>query len=348
MPAHTFEPLEISRILIEWFEKNGRHLPWRPQEDPYRIWLMVVMLQQTRVETVLPYYERFIERFPNLSDLAQASDEDVLAVWKGLGYYSRAQNLVAAAREMQATYGGRVPQSPQELMQLPGIGEYTAAAIASIAYEQAEVAVDGNVLRFLARFFGETGDITKPQVRARLIQHARLLLPAANRGLHNQAVMDFGALVCAPIAHCEECPVRFYCTAFSLGIQQKLPIKGKKNVPVEEHLHVALISDTAGRTLLLKRPEQGLLARFWELPNVPMRSVDVAADFASAELRVAHIQKIGEMRHVFSHRIWQMSIVRAHLVAPLPANRVYRWVENPLEHTLPRAFSKILETYKKS
>jgi len=345
MSNPVIEPQEISRILIEWFERNGRHLPWRPQEDPYRIWLMVVMLQQTRVETVLPYYERFVQRFPRLEDLAAAADEEVLDAWKGLGYYSRARNLAAAAREMQTAYHGRVPENPQELVRLPGVGAYTAAAVASIAYNRPEPAVDGNVLRFLARFFGERGDITTPRVRARLVERARSLMPDARRGLHNQAVMDFGALVCAPAARCIECPIRTACAAFAQGLQDALPTKSKKTPPVEESLYVALVTDDCGRILLFRRPETGLLARFWELPNVAALRPDAAEDFATAGLHLTQVKPLGEIRHVFSHRIWRMSVVQAHLDGPPPAQRPFLWADAPENHTLPRAFSKILEAF---
>ncbi len=341
-----FDPQEISRILVDWFVRHGRHLPWRPREDPYRIWLMVVMLQQTRVETVLPYYERFVTRFPTLPALASAPEEDVLEQWKGMGYYSRARNLVAAAREMQASYSGRVPENPEELVRLPGVGDYTAAAVASIAYDFPAPAVDGNVLRFLARFFGETGDIGKPRVRARLHEHARALMPPPGlRGLHNQAVMDFGALVCAPAPRCRECPVRTFCAAFASGSQHELPVRGKKSRPAEESLYVALIRDAHGRTLLFRRPPDGLLANFWELPNTPASSPDPAADFAVLNLRLLDVRPLGRVRHVFSHRIWNMNAVQARIEADPPVGRPFLWAEDPLAQTLPRAFSRIIETF---
>jgi len=333
---------EVSRLLVEWFDVHGRHLPWRPDEDPYRIWLMVVMLQQTRVETVLPYYERFVATFPTLPALACADDEAVLAAWKGLGYYRRARNLLAGAREMAATYDGRVPEDPETLERLPGVGRYTAAAVASIAFDAPAAAVDGNVLRFLSRFFAETGDIGSAKVRARLEALAASLLPASGRGLHNQAAMDFGALVCAPVPRCEACPLAGGCAALALGIQADLPKKTGKAAPVTEHHLVALVRDEAGRTLLHRRPASGLLANFWELPNVP-RDGDPAAAFRSAGLDLEILSELGEVRHVFTHRLWVLHVVSARLLREPADFSRHQWCADPAAATLPRAFSKILE-----
>ncbi|MBU1242304.1 A/G-specific adenine glycosylase [Myxococcota bacterium] len=333
---------EVSRILVEWFDVHGRHLPWRPDEDPYRIWLMVVMLQQTRVETVLPYYERFVMTFPTLPELAAADDEAVLAAWKGLGYYRRARNLLAGAREMAASYNGRVPEAPEALERLPGVGRYTAAAVASIAFDAPAAAVDGNVLRFLSRFFAETGDIGNAKVRARLETLAASLLPASGRGLHNQAAMDFGALVCAPVPHCDTCPFSGACAAFSQGIQADLPKKTGKTAPLTEHHLVARIRDDSGRTLLHRRPATGLLANFWELPNV-VQAGDPAAAFLSAGLNLEILAELGEVRHVFTHRLWVLHVVSARLIREPADFSRYQWCADPHEATLPRAFSKILE-----
>ncbi len=337
------DPTEVSRILVEWFDAHGRHLPWRPDEDPYRIWLMVVMLQQTRVETVLPYYERFVAAFPTLPELAAADDEAVLAQWKGLGYYSRARNLLAGAREMVSAYNGLVPEAPDQLERLPGVGRYTAAAVASIAFDAPAAAVDGNVLRFLSRFFAVTGDIGNTKVRARLETLAASLLPAAGRGLHNQAAMDFGALVCAPVPRCDACPLQAGCAAFAQGIQAGLPKKTGKSAPLTEHRQVAWIRDAYGRTLLHRRPKTGLLANFWEFPNTPRTSGDVTVDFAAAGLDVGILADLGEVRHVFTHRLWVLHVFSARLIREPADFTRYLWCADPRAATLPRAFSKILE-----
>lgn len=336
-------PAEISAALVTWFDEFGRHLPWRPDEDPYRIWLMVVMLQQTRVETVLPYYERFVAAFPTLPELAAADDEAVLATWKGLGYYSRARNLLACAREVAATYGGRLPEDPGLLERLPGVGRYTAAAVASIAFDAPAAAVDGNVLRFLARYYADDGDIGSPKTRARLERLAASLLPPSDRGAHNQAAMDFGALVCAPVPRCDGCPVRAGCAAFARGIQGTLPRKTAKAAPRPERLLVARIRDAAGRTLLRLRPDTGLLARFWELPNVPDEGADPIAAFAADGLHLTLGATVGEVRHVFTHRLWLLRVVDATLVREPAPDARSRWFDDPGTATLPRAFSKILE-----
>jgi A/G-specific adenine glycosylase len=301
------------------------------------------MLQQTRVGTVLPYYERFVAAFPTLTDLAAADDEAVLDAWKGLGYYSRARNLHAGAREVAATYAGRVPEDPALLERLPGVGRYTAAAVASIAFDAPAAAVDGNVLRFLARYFAEDGDIGSPKTRARLERLAAELLPPAGRGAHNQAAMDFGALVCAPTPRCDACPVRAGCAAFAQGIQLALPKKTAKAAPRTERLLVARIRDDAGRWLLRRRPDAGLLARFWELPHVPDDGADPVAAFAAAGLDLSLGAPLGEARHVFTHRLWILRVVAARLRAePAPDARC-RWFDDPHAATLPKAFSKLLE-----
>lgn len=337
------DPATVSRILVEWFDVHGRHLPWRTDEDPYRIWLMVVMLQQTRVETVLPFYDRFVTTFPTLPELAAADDEAVLAAWKGLGYYSRARNLLAGAREMVAAYNGCVPEDPALLALLPGVGSYTAAAVASIAFDAPAAAVDGNVLRFLSRFFAETGDIGNAKVRAKLESIAGSLLPALGRGLHNQAAMDFGALVCAPAPHCDACPLQAGCAAFAQGIQAELPKKTGKPAPLTEHYLVAWIRDDDGRTLLHRRPATGLLARFWELPNVHRTSGDAAVDFSDAGLELELLSDLGELRHAFTHRLWVLHVVSARLLCEPSDFTRYQWCTDPHTETLPRAFSKILD-----
>ncbi len=336
-------PAEVSAALVAWFDEFGRHLPWRPDEDPYRIWLMVVMLQQTRVETVLPYYERFVAAFPTLADLAAADDEAVLAAWKGLGYYSRARNLHAGARELAATYDGRLPEEPALLERLPGVGRYTAAAVASIAFDAPAAAVDGNVLRFLARYFADDGDLASPKTRARLERLATSLLPPSGRGTHNQAAMDFGALVCAPVPRCDGCPVRAGCAAFARGIQGTLPKKTAKAAVRTERLLVARIRDAAGRTLLRRRPDSGLLARFWELPNVPDDGADPVAAFAVAGLDLTLGATLGEARHVFTHRLWILRVVDARLIREPAPDALCRWFDDPHGATLPKAFSKTLE-----
>ena len=346
-PSPDPAPGDFSRKIVAWFNAHGRHLPWRPDEDPYRIWLMVVMLQQTRVETVLPYYHRFVAAFPSLEDLAMADEEHVLELWKGMGYYRRARNLLAGAREMASTYRGRVPSDPAELMRLPGVGRYTAAAVTSIAFDAPVPAVDGNVQRFLSRLFAETGDITRPDTQKRLEEHARILLPPAERGIHNQAVMDFGALVCAPVPRCADCPVAEVCLARSRGIERELPTRPARRGTAIQEFVVARILDQEGRTLLHRRPDDGLLAGFWEFPNVPATKGDIRAAFQETlGLCIEPGEALGKVSHAFTHRRWLLDVRAATLASAPPDTKDWHWSQTPREETLPRAFSRILSLFE--
>lgn len=262
-----------SEHLLEWYRKGNRKLPWRLNKDPYRIWVSEIMLQQTRVDTVIPYFNRFMERFPTVAALAEAPEEEVLKLWEGLGYYSRARNLQSAVREVQAEYGGVVPDDPAAVSSLKGVGPYTAGAILSIAYGLSEPAVDGNVMRVLSRFFVLTEDIAKPSTRGGIERLARSLIPEGAAGDFNQALMELGATVCTPKApHCLTCPVMERCGARLAGAELALPVKTKAKPPRPEARAAALIADAAGRLLIRRRPDAGLLARMWELPHVALLS----------------------------------------------------------------------------
>ncbi|RMF05515.1 MAG: A/G-specific adenine glycosylase, partial [Chloroflexi bacterium] len=214
----------IRAELLRWYRRNGRALPWRDETDPYRIWVSEVMLQQTQVATVVPYYHRFLARFPTVEALAAASQEQVLKLWEGLGYYARARNLHRAAREIVEKWSGRLPQSGAQLRTLPGFGEYTAAAVASIAFGEPVAAVDGNVKRVLARLFAVETDVTRNPGARHIGQAAQQLLESRHPGDWNQAVMELGATVCTPTSpRCAGCPLRKWCRARQLGLQSELP-----------------------------------------------------------------------------------------------------------------------------
>jgi A/G-specific adenine glycosylase len=261
----------FSRPLLEWYRRSKRRLPWRETKDPYAIWISEVMLQQTRVETVIPYYQRFMEKFPTVEALAGAPEEEVLKAWEGLGYYSRARNLQAAVREVHERYGGVVPAEPEAIASLKGVGPYTAGAILSIAYNRPEPAVDGNVMRVLSRFFLIEEDIAKGKTRKFIEDLARRLIPAGEAGDFNQALMELGATVCTPRSpHCLTCPVLRDCAARLAGREESLPVKTKAKPPRPERRVAALIygaGDWRGRFLIRQRPAEGLLARMWELPH---------------------------------------------------------------------------------
>ncbi len=260
------------RRLLAWFHARKRALPWRSTRDPYRIWISEIMLQQTRVAAVLPYYRRFLARFPNVRSLARAPLDAVLEAWAGLGYYSRARNLQRAAREIVRTHSGRFPRTLQAALELPGVGRYTAAAVLSIAYGEPFAVLDGNVARVLARLGAVRGDLRQPALWRGLQSAADELLAPAVPGTWNQAMMELGATVCTPRAPaCPECPVSRYCRARALGLQNQLPGKRAKRAPENIRLAAAVLLDPLRRTLLIRPREgagDGLFSRMWQFPAV--------------------------------------------------------------------------------
>jgi A/G-specific adenine glycosylase len=314
--------------LLAWFRKEARDLPWRRTRDPYHIWVSEIMLQQTRVETVIPYFRRFIERFPTIQDLAAAPEAEVLKLWEGLGYYSRARNLQAAARQVAERHGGAVPKDKASVSALKGIGPYTAGAILSIAFNQPEPAVDGNVMRVLSRFFCLDGDIAKPAVRAGLEKLAQELIPEGEASNFNQALMELGALVCTPRSPgCLTCPVMERCAGRLAGREQELPVKSRAKRPKPEHRLAVLVwgkGANAGKVLVRQRPEDGLLARMWELPHVeaPNASIWSSADagpawlagaLAAEGLHVRPLRHTADAEHVFTHLHWYVKVWEAEL-----------------------------------
>lgn len=262
----------FSQELLAWYRANKRDLPWRHNKDPYRIWVSEIMLQQTRVDTVIPYYERFLDKFPSLQALAEAPEEEVLKCWEGLGYYSRARNLQAGAREVVRLHGGAVPDDVHAVAALKGVGPYTRGAIMSIAFNRPEPAVDGNVMRVLSRYMCLEEDIAKSSTRVRMEIVAKSLIPDGAAGDFNQGLMELGALICTPKSPgCLICPVMTHCAARLAGREKELPIKSKAKPPRPELRLAALIEgsgEQAGRILVRQRPDQGLLARMWELPHI--------------------------------------------------------------------------------
>ncbi|GIQ69199.1 A/G-specific adenine glycosylase [Xylanibacillus composti] len=352
--------------LVEWFRAHQRDLPWRRTKDPYKIWVSEIMLQQTRVETVIPYYERFMERFPTLEALAEAPEEDVLKLWEGLGYYSRARNLQAAVREVQSDYGGVVPDEPKDIAALKGVGPYTAGAILSIAYGKPEPAVDGNVMRVLSRFFLLRDDIAKPATRKHMERLLRTVIPQEAAGDFNQALMELGATICTPRSpHCLVCPVMEHCAGRLAGEEETLPLKTKAKPPRDERRLAALIrgrGEQAGRILIRRRPDTGLLAQMWELPHVLapadlQPAVGDANASAAGWALCAALEEEGlpelapsgivtQADHIFSHIHWHMEVYLCSMAviegAALPDS--YRWVTpDELEQlALPKIFHKLL------
>ncbi len=264
---HTKRYQEIQNALLRWFAAGARDLPWRRTRDPYAIWVSEIMLQQTRVRAVVPFYMRFLQRFPTVEKLARAPLDTVLKLWEGLGYYSRARNLHAAAKVVVARFGGQLPHTAEELRTLPGIGRYTAGAIASIAFGRREPLVDGNVTRVLCRLFRIRGNSKTPRIQKRIWSLAADLLPPHKVGQFNQALMELGSEVCVPRhPHCDECPVNRVCEARKHGEQDRLPTRvAKKRLP--SYTVAVGVIYRAGRILIDKRQPEGLLGGLWEFPG---------------------------------------------------------------------------------
>jgi len=300
----------IRSRLLAWYGKHKRDLPWRKSRDPYRIWISEIMLQQTRVAAVIPYYERFLARFPDVSALASAPEQRLLASWAGLGYYSRARNLQRAAKNIVEL--GDFPRDYSSLRSLPGVGDYTASAIASIAFDLPHAVLDGNVLRVLSRFTGERGNVDSLAVRNRLRTVAEELLHPARTGEFNQAMMELGATVCLPKQpRCGDCPLARHCVARELGIQNELPVKSVKPSAkrVEKEL---LVVEKAGKILAWQRTRENTrLAGFWELPE--------PAQLVGARMGV----RIGQFRHTIVNTHYICHVFRASL-SPIP--RGFQWL----------------------
>lgn len=335
------------KALLAWYRAHRRDLPWRRTRDPYAIWLSETMLQQTRVETVVPYYERFLERFPDVQQLAEAELDDVLSEWAGLGYYSRARSLHKAAREVSETHGGDFPETASALRELPGVGAYTAGAIAAIAFDLPESAVDGNVIRVLTRVLGIRGDVTRPQVLREIHEHAAHLAQGEAPADWCQAVMELGALVCAPrTPSCSTCPVIAWCDANRTGDAADLPNKPKKPKARRVEAAAALVL-RRGKALAVRRPEGGLLGGLWDLPGGDLEPGEPAASglvrtlAEGTGLRLAgEPVACGSVTHVFTHRRLQLHVFRVEASPGRTSLRnfdAHRWITPQQLCALPHA-----------
>lgn len=299
----------FTQALLAWYAKGHRDLPWRRTKEAYRIWVSEIMLQQTRAETVIAYYERFLALFPTVQALAQADEQAVLKAWEGLGYYSRARNLQKAARVLCGEHGGALPHTAEELRKLPGIGAYTSAAIASIAHDEPIAAVDGNVQRVIARYCGVRADIKETAVDREIRALAQEFVPQKRAGDFSNAMMELGACVCTPKKpDCANCPVRDGCDAYHVGDAPALPIKSKAKKQRIEKRGIALIF-CEKRVLVQKRTED-LLHGLWVFPDVlaAQEPLPMAQALAGAGIEVIYDELLGKAKHVFSHIIWEMTI----------------------------------------
>ncbi len=299
---------EIVPYLLHWYERNARILRWRQEPKPYYVWVSEIMLQQTRVEAVKGYFDRFIEALPDIKALAGAEEEKLLKLWEGLGYYNRVRNMQKTAKIVMDEYGGELPADYEALKKLPGIGSYTAGAISSIAFGLAEPSVDGNVLRVLKRISASFDDITKEKIKKELEEDVREIMPKDRPGDFNQSLMELGATVCLPNGKplCEQCPVMHLCQAFHQGVELQIPVKPQKKERKVEERTVFIIKKEIEQELafvLHKRPKKGLLSGMWELPNVEghLTKQQVEELFPNTT-----IQRKEDGKHIFSHVEWRL------------------------------------------
>ncbi len=333
---------ELFNRLLDWYDRNKRVLPWRGSPSPYEVWVSEIMLQQTRVETVKPYFTRWLSAFPTVRDLAQADEEKVLKLWEGLGYYSRARNLRKAAEIVVEEYGGNLPCDKKLLQKLPGIGAYTAGAILSIAFGKTEPAVDGNVLRVISRLTADPFDIMRDDVRAAIADRLRPFMPETKTSEFTQALFELGALICLPDRdyRCGACPVRDYCEAYDKNEQDRYPVKPIKN-PKKEEVLTVFVLEYKGKFALKRRPGKGLLAGLYELPNVygDLKEQDVFSLYDGT------VRALPAAKHIFTHIVWNMKGFFVSLKKPPESEGLFFVSPEELnrEYSLPSAFS----AYKK-
>ena len=330
-PAAQILPL-LPAPLLAWYAANARSLPWRGDPTPYHVFVSELMLQQTRVSAVLDHYRRFMRALPTVEDLARCPEDTLLKLWQGLGYYSRARNLQKAARQVVEEFGGVFPGEFSALRTLSGAGDYTAGAVASIAFGQAVPAVDGNVLRVVARLTADRRDMASPTVKREVTAALQAVIPRDRPGDFNQALMELGALVCLPNGQplCEQCPAREFCAGHGAGMAGELPVKPPKKPRRVERRTVYLIA-YQGALALRRRPEKGLLAGLWEYPSGPEGWPCPVAGETSP---------VGEGRHVFSHVEWHMTAFAVRARGPaLPEGWVWAGREELRQrYAVPSAF----------
>ncbi len=318
--------------LIEWYQTVKRDLPWRKDQDPYKVWVSEIMLQQTQVDTVIPYFNNFIEQFPTPVMLAEADEDKVLKAWEGLGYYSRARNLHAAVKEVAASYDGKVPTDKEKLQSLKGIGPYTLGAIMSIAYGEPEPAVDGNVMRVLSRVFIIEHDIKKVATRKIFEALVRQLIDPNRSSDFNQGLMELGALICKPTQpKCDRCPLKSVCLAHKEGIETTLPVKSKAKKQRKEHFYVPVIESLDNQVLIEKRSSEGLLANLYQFPMIEQSQTDseLLSDYVSAQYQspLEYYASLLPVKHVFSHLIWSLTPVKFTTKTTFKIEEHQQWVK---------------------
>ena len=335
---------QLPAPLLAWYDAARRSLPWRETVSPYRTWVSEIMLQQTRVSAVIPYFERFMEALPTVEALAGADESQLLALWQGLGYYSRARNLQKAVKTIVHDLGGVFPDSYEELLKLTGVGEYTAGAIASIAFHRPVPAVDGNVLRVVARLTDCSDNILNEAVRRRFREELSQVIPHDRPGDFNQALMELGALVCLPNTEpkCGECPCRHFCLAYKRGHQTSLPVREKDKGTRKEEKTVFILRRGEGEAVR-QRPKDGLLASLWEYPNVEgaLNEQEAAAQLSNWNIIPHKWLKTAHKKHVFTHIIWEMTVYTIEIMGEGCSEWSWRNEKNADDYPMPTAFSKL-------
>lgn len=333
----------LTKPLLEWYWQNARVLPWRIDTTPYRVWVSEIMLQQTRVDAVIPYYLRFLERLPSVLDLACINGEELLKLWEGLGYYNRVRNMQKTAKILVEEYKGQFPEAYEELKSLPGIGDYTAGAIASIAFGIPVPAVDGNVYRVLARLLSCDQDIAIGTIKKAFFLVANAILPADCPGDFNQAMMELGATICLPntIPKCGLCPISHGCKAYRKGCADSLPYKASKK-PRRIEQRTVFVFLCEGNVLLQKRRNKGLLAQMWQFPNIlgKLNKQEVEQYLQEHSIEAGLVLKLDEAKHIFSHIEWHMIGYQVQIKECITCFNDAKWIKTHAmnQHALPSAF----------
>ncbi len=331
---------EIRKPIIKWYQKNKRELSWRKEKNPYHIWISEIMLQQTRIEAVKQYYERFLKQIPTIQNLAEIEEEKLLKLWEGLGYYNRARNLKKAAQVIQEKYKGEMPKHYKELVQLPGIGEYTAGAISSIAYNEQVPAVDGNVLRVVSRVVGSKKDVLESKTKKEFTQKLQEIMPE-QAGDFNEGLMELGELICIPNGNplCEKCPLQEICVAKCENLTKLIPVRKQKVKRKKEGKTVFLL-EFKEKIAIQKREKTGLLANMYQFPSIDKKinKKEIESVLQKWKLKVRQIEEIGTHHHVFSHLEWDMIGYKIQVDC---ANEEFMWVNKKdiiKKYPIPGAF----------
>ncbi len=349
--------VQFQNDLLVWYEKSKRDLPWRRSKNPYYIWVSEIMLQQTRVDTVIPYFNRFIEQFPTLEAFADADEELYLKSWEGLGYYSRVRNLHSAVQDVVENYQCNVPNTVAEMRKLKGVGAYTAGAVTSIAYNVPAPAVDGNVMRVYARLFEIDADIAAPTSKNLFEVKVMETISTADPSSFNQGLMELGALICTPAKpRCLLCPVQTHCQAFQNGTESKLPIKTKKKQGKQVYIISVVIQNEFGELLIQKRPAKGLLAGLWEFPSIEvelelMQSSETVETVVADQINfnLFNVDQIAKFKHVFTHITWRIVGFTAcchHQGQTIVPNQVWVSEKELLQYALPIPFQKLYQHFQ--